>query len=496
MLRVFALKHQALALVLTFCCLMVGGLAYAQAPAYAQSSEPLELTSAERDYLAAKGKIKVCVDPDRLPFDGVNDNGEHDGLSGDYFKAIARMLGVPMVLHPVKNWDDLMDAARNRDCDVVAQINASEERKAFLDFSDPYFSLPLAVVTRYDRIFVEDSLQGAGNRFAVIAGDIAIEKLRTLYPDIDLVEVKNNVEGLKQVRDGEVFGYIGAQGAVVFSLQTNKLDELAVTGSLPLAYDLAVATRKDEPLLGVTFAKALQAIDPKVAQSMRDKWSAITIRQVTDYTLLWQAILLAVLLLSVSLFWNRRLAKANLKILKTVSELNQAQSQLEQQNKMLKKLSITDSLTEIFNRLKLDQDLEHEIQRATRNGTAFAVILLDLDHFKRVNDTHGHQVGDETLTIIARLLAANIRGVDIVGRWGGEEFLILCPGTDEQGCTLLAENLRALIEGQQFPTAGPQTASFGVASYQPGEKAQTIVERADLALYRAKERGRNRVEAG
>ena len=110
-----------------------------------------------------------------------------------------------------------------------------EERSAFLDFSSPYFILPLAVVTRYDCIFVEDSLEGAGNSFAVIAGDIAIEKLTTAYPDIDLVEVENNVEGLKMVRDGKVFGYIGAHGAAVFSLQSNKLDKLAVTGSLPLA---------------------------------------------------------------------------------------------------------------------------------------------------------------------------------------------------------------------------------------------------------------------
>ena len=102
-------------------------------------------------------------------------------------------------------------------------------------FPLPTSSYPWPGVTHYDCIFVEDSLEEAGNSFAVIAGNIVIEKLTTAYPDIDLVEVENNVEGLKIVRDGKVFGYIGAQGAAVFSLQSNKLDKLAVTGSLPLA---------------------------------------------------------------------------------------------------------------------------------------------------------------------------------------------------------------------------------------------------------------------
>jgi len=463
-------------------------------PVFAQSSNQIDLTPSQQHYLKTKGQLNVCVDPKRLPFDGVNEKGEHSGLSGDYFKIIANMLNIRMVLFPVKNWDDLMKAARNRDCDVVSQINASEDRKAFLDFTEPYFNLPLAVVTRYDRIFVEASLQGSGTSFSVIANDIAIKKLRIRYPEIKLVEVANNIVGLTKVRDGEVFGYIGAQGAVVYSLQTNKLDELAVTGSLPLTYELSIATRNDEPLLGQIFSKALRSIDPKVAQSMRDKWISITIKKVSDYTLLWEIIFIATILLSVSVYVNRRLAHANLKIRSTMAELNLAHSQLEKHNELLRKISITDPLTNIHNRLKLDQVLKMEIQRAARNGSEFSVILLDVDHFKKVNDTFGHQVGDETLTAFALLLKTSLRSVDIVGRWGGEEFLIICPGTDKKGCALLAENLRVLIETYDFPVTKNQTASFGVACHQLGEKLEMLIERADKLLYLAKENGRNRVE--
>jgi len=488
-------KYMTLGMALVFGMMGVLSGIFAH-PAHAQAIPQIDLTGPERQYLKAKGQINVCVDPHRMPFDGVNAKGEHDGLSGDYFKIIARMLGVRMVIFPVKDWSALIKAARNRDCDVVAEINESEDRKAYLNFSDPYLNLPLAVVTRYDRIFVEDSLEGAGKRFAVVAGDIAIEKLLTLYPDIDLVKVISNVEGLKKVRDGKVFGYIGVQGAVGFTLQSNKLNELAVTGSLPLTYNLGVATRKDEPLLGSVFEKALHSIDPKVAQSIRDKWMSITIKTVTDYTLLWQVIFLATLLLSVALYWNRRLAQANRKIRSMLSELNLAQTQLEQQNQLLKKISITDPLTNIFNRLKLDEILAREIQRAARNRSEFSVILLDIDHFKKVNDTYGHQVGDETLVTFARLLEATIRSVDIVARWGGEEFLIFCPDTDENGCKLLAENLRAKVMEQDFSTSSNQSASFGIAYHKSGETVGELIGRADKALYRAKKNGRNRVDVG
>jgi polar amino acid transport system substrate-binding protein len=103
--------------------------------ASAQAPIDLGLSQAEKDYLAGKKVLNVCVDPDRLPFDGVNEQGQHDGLSKDYFEIFADMLKVTMVLPKVRNWDDLMSKAKDRSCDVVSQINASEERKAFLDFT-------------------------------------------------------------------------------------------------------------------------------------------------------------------------------------------------------------------------------------------------------------------------------------------------------------------------------------------------------------------------
>lgn len=160
----------------------------------------------------------------------------------------------------------------------------------------------------------------------------------------------------------------------------------------------------------------------------------------------------------------------------------------------IRRLLITDKLTQSYNRLKTDETLEKEFERSNRTKIPFSVILLDIDHFKSVNDTFGHLAGDTVLVELADILKNNVRSIDIVGRWGGEEFLIILPETDNNGVTLLAEKLRTIIDQNNFTKAGKITASFGVATYNRDALPENIVSQADAALYKAKENGRNRVE--
>ena len=161
--------------------------------------------------------------------------------------------------------------------------------------------------------------------------------------------------------------------------------------------------------------------------------------------------------------------------------------------KLIEEISQKDKLTQIYNRLKLDNELEKEIKRTNRYKIPFSVILLDIDKFKSVNDTYGHQVGDIVLQNTAKILLNNIRKTDILGRWGGEEFLIICPNTTGENCKILADNLRAKLENFDFEIAGKKTASFGVTEYIQGEDNKNLLKRCDEALYEAKANGRNLV---
>jgi len=149
-------------------------------------------------------------------------------------------------------------------------------------------------------------------------------------------------------------------------------------------------------------------------------------------------------------------------------------------------------LTGIYNRLKFDELLEAEIQRSRRYKTPLSIIMFDIDHFKKINDRHGHSVGDKVLVEMSRLVSANIRGQDIFARWGGEEFMIVVPNTGIENAHILAEKLRGLIEANHSPDTVRFTASFGICEYGGNEDADGLTRRVDEAMYEAKKGGRNK----
>lgn len=161
--------------------------------------------------------------------------------------------------------------------------------------------------------------------------------------------------------------------------------------------------------------------------------------------------------------------------------------------KELEILSMTDRLTGISNRRKLDELLMQESEQAKRYDRPLSLLMIDIDHFKNVNDIYGHQIGDCTLQSVAAVLKENIRSSDIVGRFGGEEFMVICPESDQRSAYLLGEKLRLAIEQYEFNTINHATISVGVAQLQTLDTLSEWIEKADIALYQAKNEGRNRV---
>ncbi|WP_130537465.1 sensor domain-containing diguanylate cyclase [Thiomicrorhabdus indica] len=163
----------------------------------------------------------------------------------------------------------------------------------------------------------------------------------------------------------------------------------------------------------------------------------------------------------------------------------------KQNEKRLEMLATTDTLTQLNNRFQLDNILDAEIARANRYQNELSIILCDIDNFKSVNDSYGHIIGDEVIVHIATMLKNNTRLFDTVGRWGGEEFLIICPETDSASAGQIAEKLRKLIEQSPPKNTEIKTCSFGVTSLNKNDTPIKLLQRVDQALYLAKNNGKN-----
>ena len=198
---------------------------------------------------------------------------------------------------------------------------------------------------------------------------------------------------------------------------------------------------------------------------------------------------------------KERFLKLQAQLDKIMSISDVYQSQLRESTLKLEKMARTDTLTELSNRRDMTERLEMESARSARSGRAFGIILFDIDLFKSVNDNYGHEAGDKVLITVGELFRSVLRGSDLCARWGGEEFLILCPETDLDQTLAVAEKCRRAVETAPFLFSGQTvqvTVSGGVSAMRPhcDWDWELLVREADAALYQAKDGGRNRVEIG
>jgi len=182
---------------------------------------------------------------------------------------------------------------------------------------------------------------------------------------------------------------------------------------------------------------------------------------------------------------NTELEQYKMKVTKLQTDLNKYKTE-----------SITDHLTGLFNRKYMDMKLSEEIERYKRMNIPFCVMLVDIDHFKSVNDNYGHLVGDQVLKHLSKLIKENIRKTDFAFRYGGEEFLVILSNADIRNSSHIAEQIRKKLETVNFALKGNSfnvTASFGIASFENTDDAESVIKKADKRLYNAKETGRNKV---
>lgn len=207
---------------------------------------------------------------------------------------------------------------------------------------------------------------------------------------------------------------------------------------------------------------------------------------------LYMRLLVSVLFILFGLYAAIMLDRAE----RTGYALRESNAQLEKMKSELERLVVVDPLTGVFNRRKFHDVLDRAVSNAVRHGHRFALLMIDIDHFKHINDTFGHQVGDDVLRSACERINGTVRSTDQLFRVGGEEFCLLASVAADEDVAPLAEKLRKVVAEQPFPVAGKITASIGIAHFREGDTQEALYARADDAMYQAKRKGRNCVVPG
>ncbi len=436
-----------------------------------ENQTEIKLSAEERTFLRGKGRILMCVDPDWMPLEMI-DHGQHVGIAADYMALFTRYLDVPIELVPTPSWIQSLEFAQRRQCDIFSMAMPTPDRLSYMRFTRPYLRLPLVLATHNREPFVADITLITDKKLAVVKGYAFGEILRDKYPALDLRDVTSVIDGLDRVEQGEFYGFIGTLPTVGYALQ-NGYPELKIAGKFDEHWELGVGVRNDEPLLFSAFDKAISTLSKRQGQEILNRWISVKYEKAVDLSTVWQGVLIVSLLL-IFLLYRQRLLKRH--------------------NTALLALTRTDTLTGIASRHYLDQEIERLLEHYRRYGEIFSLMVIDLDHFKAVNDRFGHPMGDRVLIEFVEQVKRFLRRADLFGRWGGEEFLVLCPHTSQAQVAVLAERIRNAIALHRFEAIGDLTVSIGLATCESKETtAAQLVSNADKALYAAKEAGRNRV---
>lgn len=442
------------------------------------------LSDAQITHLKQKGKVTYCIDPDWLPFEALSEQGEHIGISAEYFRSLQQMLPVPLELYPTANWPASLQAAKDRHCDLLTLAMPTPSRLEYLIFSKDYLEVPNVVVTTKDKAFIRsvDDIP-TSSPIGIRAGFGTLELYQQRYPQLQLVPFHDYEQGLLQVQAGNLYGMLGNMGSISYSLQKNSITNLKIAGRLAEDTRLSLACRNDDPLLLEIFDTLLTHISPEQKQQINNHWLAIRYEQGFDYELFWQMLLAFVLLISVVSISYLKLKK-----------LNQA---LVEANIRLEQLSQHDPLTGLYNRQYFEPRVQQALALCQRQQLPLTLAMMDLDHFKDINDKLGHNFGDQCLKDFAELCQSQFqRKDDLLVRYGGEEFILVSVGSDAETMQQLLEDFLRRLEAHQVRLKHQQghcTVSIGWYCDIPPATLDsiTLVGLADQALYRAKNAGRN-----
>ncbi len=449
-------------------------IAFAREGMAAEDSYTLEFTQTEREWLDQKRTLRFS-EVNWKPLSDVDGFPVYQGIIAEYLKLVSDATGIKMAFYKSDTWHDVIEKFKADKIDLIPALSIRDDIGADVVFTQPYLTFPLVIATRPAIDFIgytnelNKKIVGVGRNYT------SYYFLKNNYPKITLIQTDDVPQGLKMLEGGEIDAFVGHLAVILHTINNTTLN-VKIAGKTEYDFEHRMGFHKNDEIAAGIFNKVFSQIPDQQHNLIYNKWIEMGDKRI-NYALIWKvAVILAVFFSGVGAVIIYRYYLLN------------------QLNQKLITMANTDALTQCANRKKINEDLKLAEYNWHRYHIPFSLILIDLDNFKHVNDSFGHAVGDKVLKDLSLILKNNVRITDTVGRWGGEEFLIVCGNTNIYGAKETAEKLRKLIHSHHFPEIEKMTASFGISQCGEEELIKDFFVRIDAALYRAKEKGKNRIE--
>ena len=434
----------------------------------------IDLNESQKDYLNSR-IFTIATTTKWEPFN-TEIEGKLAGISVDYWKLIAQKTGINYDFLIKPSWVSVLKAVKYSDADIALGAGKTEDREKYAVFTKPFVKFPLVIATKNDVGFIPN-ITFLQNKVIAVGKDYTAEVLlKKHYPNLNVISVSSIDEALKMVREGKVYAAIDILPVIAYKINKYQYDNLKISGQLNIEFPVRFMVNKSEKELVPILNKAIDEITFKEREDIYKKW--VSVKEAPPNYLHIAIFILLVGVILLLIIWIIKL-KIKLKY-------------EHEYELMLEKLANYDKLTGIYNRQKLEEFLDIYVNIYNVSKEPFSVIFFDIDNFKQINDTYGHQVGDIVLVEVSSIIQSSIRKRDIFGRWGGEEFMIILENCNLEEACHIAENIREKIEKHNFGIDRQITCSFGVSEYDGGELKYFLME-VDEKLYRAKRTGKNKI---
>lgn len=411
----------------------------------------------------------LLVEDNNIPFSFKLTN-KFSGLEIDFWNLISEKLSKPFNIQEIIQ-GKVFNIFSNS---VGARFVYSFEKKNTKDYllSEPIAQIPIAFTTKNNKNFITNLSTLKNSQIGVVENLGIIPTLQKEYPNVKFINIDSTDDGIVKLERNEIFGLIDNMYIISHKINKNHLNNLKINSLIEQKLNLYLQVEEKNSLFINILNNAINRFSKEDIDTILNNYQFIFYPKEIDFYFIAKIVIPFILLLIIFIYFN-------VKLKKEIKRRKEIELQLSE-------FANKDALTNIFNRRKIEEICEIELERVKRYEKDLSIIFFDINDFKYINDTFGHHLGDEVLVKITNLLEKNLRATDSIGRWGGDEFLIIIPETNLYQCKSIVLDLEEQLKTIEFTSQINVTCSFGIATYEENDHLDSLLRKADESMYSKK----------